>query len=234
MSYLFAFDLETTGISVSSDRPMQIAYSLVRGDEPYQIVKKYVNPDRPCNPIAQKVHGITEELAKSGITLQQLGEELMYIFDRNEIVGALGVNVLKFDIPLLYNSLLSVGIDFRQLIELEIEDPSSWYLADHVFKLPRPRTREDHRRIHERFKPKGTRSNLSHLCEVYNISLEGAHDAGADLDATIKLWQKLRKPEFSPKLAYTMERIGENLVVDVSGAGRLELSIDKIRAEIDH
>jgi len=189
----FAFDLETTGTVVKVDQPMQIAYAVIDDKfENYIINSHYINSKMKCSDEAFKVHGITNEIAKSGISLQNLGKLLLKEFKENNIDKIIAVNGTRFDIPILVHTMNSIGIDMSFLYKIEVEDPAAWHLADLVYKMKRPKSREDYIRIYNKFRVKGIKFNLSHLCKLYNIKLDDAHNAVEDVRAMIELWKILR------------------------------------------
>lgn len=227
----FAFDIESTGKDIYTDAPMQFGWSVYKYEDiEYKVESVYVNPERPCNPEAMEVHHITDEVAANGISLDQLADLIEDIFKKNKIDYIVGINVLNFDIPMLINSLKQKGRDVSFLNEYEIEDPQAWYLAETHFKLPRPKRKVDYQRIAAKFKPKGTKSNLSYLCQINNIPLSNAHDAKEDITATINLWKKMKEPEMEKEAGIRIwaDKESMDLNVFIPGNKPIKISLEKI------
>ncbi len=54
-------DFETTGLNAAVDRVVEVAVAHFSGFDPPQVVfSSLVNPDRPIDPRAQAVHGISD------------------------------------------------------------------------------------------------------------------------------------------------------------------------------
>jgi DNA polymerase III epsilon subunit-like protein len=63
MAFVF-YDLETTGLSPTSDRVIEVGACY--GKETFQVI---INPHKPSHPAAEAVHGITSEMIQaSGIS----------------------------------------------------------------------------------------------------------------------------------------------------------------------
>jgi DNA polymerase III epsilon subunit-like protein len=195
----FAYDLETTGISIAEEHPVQIGYCIVDDEKPLddlKVVEHYVNSDREISDGAFKVHNITREMTKEGLTLEQFGQLIIDVIRDNRCEGVLAFNGLRFDIPLTINCCKTVGLDMSFLRDMTYQDPSSIYLAENIFKVPRPTNREEFIRLHQRRTPKGEKYNREFLCEKYGIQVTDSHQAGDDILVTVQLWNKLRSVAF--------------------------------------
>ena len=103
------FDIESTGINVSSDRIVEISILKAMPDGTEQVKTLRVNPEMPIPLEASLVHGIYDEDIQHEPTFKQVGEELARFLDD---CGLAGYNSNKFDIPLLVEEFLRAGIDF--------------------------------------------------------------------------------------------------------------------------
>ena len=103
------FDLETTGVNVSTDRIVEICYIKVmpNGNELSRNMR--INPGMPIPAEASAVHGITDEDVKDCPTFKEKAAELAKIFTGCDIAG---YNSNGFDVPLLVEEFLRVGVDF--------------------------------------------------------------------------------------------------------------------------
>lgn len=175
---LAAFDIETTGTDIESDRIVTAAVSLVGGGEDRVSFDWLVDPGVEIPAEATAVHGVTTERARSeGVPADQAVEELTAL-----LAGQLADDVpvvafnARFDLTILDREARRHGVE--PLVErvggtdgLLVIDP--YVLDKHV----------------NRFR-KGRRT-LTVLCEAYGIPLTEAHAAGADALAAARLAWKL-------------------------------------------
>lgn len=106
---LVFFDLETTGINIAKDRIVEISVLKVypNGKEEQKTMR--VNPEMPIPAEATAVHGITNEDVKDCPTFRQIAKELARYIEGCDLGG---YNSNRFDIPLLAEEFLRVGLDF--------------------------------------------------------------------------------------------------------------------------
>jgi len=181
-------DLETTGVNISADRIVEIAVVKVLPDETKQVKRKLINPQMPIPAGATQVHGITDEMVKDAPTFKQVANEIKQFLEGCDIGG---YNSNRFDIPLLIEEFLRVGINFS-------EQGRKFVDVQKVFHMMEQRT-------------------LSAAYKFYcNKSLEDAHSAEADATAT---WEVLEaQVQRYPQLGNTVESIvkftGEDDIVD--------------------
>lgn len=103
------FDLEATGINVGSDRIVEIAVLKAMPDDTEQILTKRINPLIPIPLVTSLIHGIYDEDIKDAQTFQQAAKEIAEFIGDADLAG---YNSNKFDIPMLLEEFLRVGIDF--------------------------------------------------------------------------------------------------------------------------
>ena len=106
---LVFFDLETTGIQVTSDRIVEISVLKINPDQTREGKTWRVNPDRPIPAEASAVHGIYDEDIKDAPFFKDLAAEIYRWFDGADVAG---YNCNKFDIPMLAEEFLRAGVDF--------------------------------------------------------------------------------------------------------------------------
>ncbi len=152
------FDIESTGLNVIRDRIIQIA--LVKympgKDEPEEL-EMLINPGIPISEEAMAVHGITPADVANKPTFFQVAQKL---FDFIGDADLAGYNSNRFDIPMLMEEFARAGFD------LEVEK----------------RNTIDVQRIFYKMEPRTLKAALKYYC---NKDLEDAHDALADVKATV-------------------------------------------------
>jgi len=105
---LAVIDLETTGINLSTDRIVEIAIVKIMPDGSRLVKHKYINPEIPIPKQASDIHGITDEMVREAQTFRQAANELRQFLDHSDLAG---YNSNRFDIPLLVEEFLRVGIE---------------------------------------------------------------------------------------------------------------------------
>lgn len=103
------FDLETTGTNVQTDRIVEIAViKLLPNGEKLQ-KHHYINPGIPIPAEATAVHGISNEQVADKPFFKDLAKDYAKFMEGCDLSG---FNILKFDVPLLVEEFLRVGVDF--------------------------------------------------------------------------------------------------------------------------
>lgn len=181
-------DLETTGVNLGIDRIVEIAIVKILPDGSKTVKRKLINPEMPIPKANSDIHGITDDMVKDAPTFAQAAQELKQVLDGCDLGG---YNSNRFDIPLLVEEFLRVGVDFdmkgRKLVDVQ-----------NIFHKMEQRT-------------------LSAAYKFYcNKILEGAHSAEADAAATheVLLAQVERYPELGTTLDTINKVIGEEVIVD--------------------
>ncbi len=103
------FDLETTGVNVGSDRIVEIAILKVIPDGSEQLLTKRINPEIPIPLASSLIHGIYDQDVQKEPTFLQASKEIAGFIGDADLAG---YNSNKFDIPILLEEFLRVGIDF--------------------------------------------------------------------------------------------------------------------------
>jgi DNA polymerase-3 subunit epsilon len=103
------FDLETTGVDVSKDRIVEISILKLSPDGKKEIKTRRVNPEMPIPKQSSEVHGIYDEDVKDEPTFRALAKSLAQFIGNSDLAG---YNSNKFDVPLLAEEFLRVGVDF--------------------------------------------------------------------------------------------------------------------------
>lgn len=185
---LAVIDLETTGVNLGTDRIVEIAIVRIQPDGARQVKRKLINPEIPISAVSRDLHGITNEMVKDAPTFRQVANEIKQFLENCDLAG---YNSNRFDIPLLAEEFLRVGLEFdfnnRRLVDVQ-----------KIFHMMEQRT-------------------LSAAYRFYcNKVLEGAH--GAEVDA-LATWDILQaQMEKYPQLGSSIETIitcvGDECIVD--------------------
>jgi len=104
------FDLETTGLSVTKDRIIQIAYQISYPDGKTIQDNIMINPTIPISKEASDVHGFSDEDIASAPTFLEKSKELFALFNNAYYSG---FNVSGFDLPMLRTEFNRSGQDFK-------------------------------------------------------------------------------------------------------------------------
>lgn len=123
------FDLETTGTDISKDRIVEIAIVRIMPDgtsttfpsAPGRENRMLINPGMPIPIESSLVHGIYDDDVRNAPRFEEVAEKIFkFIYDCD--LG--GFNSNRFDIPLLAEEFLRVGIDFsvegKNLIDVQV------------------------------------------------------------------------------------------------------------------
>ena len=103
------FDLETTGINVSSDRIVEISVLKIYPNGNKESRTWLVNPGIKIPQEAINVHGISNEMVVNEPNFSEIAHEVKLMINNCDLAG---YNSDKFDIPLLAEELLRADIDF--------------------------------------------------------------------------------------------------------------------------
>lgn len=184
------FDLETTGISTTKDRIVQIACVKIDLDGNKEEKKLLINPLIPIPKEATDVHGISDEMVKDAPLFKNISKALYFFFKDCDIAG---YNSDNFDVPLLTEEFARVGINFLDW-EYNLVDVLKHERLLHSNKLAD---------VYKRYTGK---------------DLDGAHDALNDVRATVEiLFHQIEgKPEITPEEIDALCQ-GENKRFDIAG-----------------
>ncbi len=185
---LAVIDLETTGINLSSDRIVEIAIVKILTDGKKIVKRKLINPEIPISEISKEMHGITDEMVKDAPTFRQVANEIKQFLDNCDLAG---YNSNRFDIPLLAEEFLRVGLEFdfsdRRLVDVQ-----------KIFHMMEQRT-------------------LGAAYKFYcNKILDGAHSAEVDASATWEILeaQLSKYPQLGNSVETIITCIGDDCIVD--------------------
>ncbi|MFE7855930.1 3'-5' exonuclease [Streptomyces sp. NPDC057403] len=186
---LAAFDTETTGVEVETDRIVSAAVVVqdAPGGRP-RVTRWLVNPGVPVPEAATAVHGLTDEhLQRNG----RWPAPVMY-----EIAEVLAEQAAMNRPLVVMNAPFDLTLLDRELRRHRASSLDRWLQAS-ALRVLDPRVLDKHL---DRYR-KGRRT-LTDLCAHYEVPLEGAHDAAADALAALDVVRALGR-----RFAARLERL---------------------------
>ena len=179
---------------------MEIAIVKIMQDGKKTVKRKLINPEMPIPQGSTDIHGITNEMIKDAPTFRQVANELKQFLDNCDLAG---YNSNRFDIPMLVEEFLRVGMEFegkgRKLLDVQ-----------KIFHLMEQRT-------------------LSAAYKFYcNKSHDSAHSAEGDAVATLEIFhaQLERYPHLGNTVDSVLTAIGEEVIIDFARRFAMENGIE--------
>ena len=102
------FDLETTGINITNDRIVELCYIKVYPNGNEESKSMRINPEMHIPETSSAIHGIYDEDVCDCPTFKQVAKDLANTIEGCDLAG---FNSNRFDIPVLVEEFLRVGID---------------------------------------------------------------------------------------------------------------------------
>ncbi len=112
------FDLETTGIQISSDRIVEISILKIFPNGNKESKTWLVNPEIEISKEASDIHGITNEQVVTEPLFSELAPKISQMIEGCDLAG---FNSNRFDIPLLAEEMLRANINFDMIDRLAID-----------------------------------------------------------------------------------------------------------------
>ena len=185
------FDLETTGINVSSDRIVEITYLKVEPNGNKTSKTLRINPQMHIPEQASAVHGIYDQDVADCPAFRQVAASIAKDI---EVCDLAGYNSINFDIPLLVEEFLRADVDIdlkrRKFVDVMV-----------IFYKQEPR-------------------NLSAAYKFYcGKDLSNAHSSEADTMATLEILeaQLCRYGDLENTVDFLSEYSSHNKNVDYAG-----------------
>ncbi len=154
---LVFFDLETTGVNISTDRIVEISMVKVMPNGDEETKTRRINPEMNIPAESTAIHGITNEDVKDCPTFKQLANGIKAYIDGCDMAG---YNSDKFDVPLLNEEFNRAGV------EIDMHD-RKYIDVQTIFYKKEPRTL------------------IAAYAKYCGKNLEEAHSANADTQATV-------------------------------------------------
>ena len=103
------FDLETTGVNVSSDKIVEVSILKVSPGGQEETLTLRINPEMPIPAESSMFHGIYDEDVKDLAPFRERAAEIAAFIGDADLAG---YNSNKFDVPMLMEEFLRAGIPF--------------------------------------------------------------------------------------------------------------------------
>lgn len=196
------FDLETTGINITTDRVVEISVLKVFPNGTQESKTWLVNPEIPIPPEVVAIHGISDEKVANEPTFKAIAKDVHNMIKDSDLGG---FNSNRFDIPLLAEEMLRSDIDFDMKNRVAVD-------VQTIFHKMEKRT-------------------LSAAYKFYcDKNLEDAHSAEADTNATYEVLKSQieRYDELENNVKFLSEFSTQRKFADFAGF----ISFDKEGDEI--
>ena len=97
------FDIESTGVNVSTDRIVEISILKVNPDGSKESLTQRINPGIPIPLSTSEIHGIYDVDVLNEPTFKEAGQKIADFFANSDLAG---YNSNRFDIPILIEEFL--------------------------------------------------------------------------------------------------------------------------------
>ncbi len=209
---LLFFDIESTGLNIASDSIIELCFVKILPDNSQKIKTWRVRPwdyerncQRPINPSAQAVHGISDADLAECPTFSQIADEVVEWLSDSDLAG---FNSAKFDLPLLAEEIERVRRWERRELPVNL----------HEMKMV------DVQNIFHAMEPRTLKAAYLFYC---GLELENAHAAEADTLATYEVLKgQLDRYAGDPRIENDVEKLARFSTKQrtVDYAGRLILN----------
>lgn len=162
MTIVAGIDIETTGLEQSQGHRMVefgvVLYELETGRKLGKYVKR-INPQRPIDPKAQAVHGITFDMVANEPLLEEIAPQIVKVLNSAEVHVA--HNGEHFDFPFIRNELNRIGYSLEPKKQVDTLKQARWAT------------------------PMGKSPNLGELCFACDVEYDTAKAHGAEYDIEV-------------------------------------------------
>jgi DNA polymerase-3 subunit epsilon len=192
------FDVEATGLQITTDRIVQIAIIKLTVDGEQEELNELINPEIIITDEIIAIHGISNEKVANAPTFKQLAQKIADFIGDSDLAG---YNSNKYDIPLLAEEFLRADfeIDLSQRNFVDVQN---------IFHKKEQRT-------------------LAAAYQFYcQKSIENAHDALYDTRATLDVFlaQIARYPDLKNDVSYLADFSRAGNFKSLDFAGRLAIN----------
>jgi DNA polymerase-3 subunit epsilon len=164
MTIIVGLDLETTGLDQSAGHRIVEVAATLHELETEKFLGKYVqriNPQRPIDPDAQRVHGITFEMLAHEPTWEAVAPNVHRVLSAAKYMA--GHNIIGFDWPFLSGEFKRIGMAVPELTLVDTMTEARW--ATPLGKFP----------------------NLGELCFATGTPYDPTQAHGAEYDIRVNM-----------------------------------------------
>ncbi|MEQ9426835.1 MAG: exonuclease domain-containing protein [Cyclobacteriaceae bacterium] len=206
---LVFFDLETTGINVSTDHIVELSMVKLSPNGDRATKTQRVNPGVHIPKESSRFHGIYDEDVKDCPTFKQIAKELSKFLEGCDLSG---FAVLKFDVPMLVEEFLRAGVEFEIKNRKIIDSQKIFHMME--------------------------KRNLASAYKFYcNKTLIDAHSAEADTLASLEILEaQVKQYESQPMVDLKNKQLGViqnnmGILHDLTNSNLVDLAGRMVRNE---
>lgn len=159
-------DIETTGLSPSAERIIEIAIFIHDGEKIIHEFTSLINPERRISANITQITGITNQMVSNAPKFWEIAKDIVILTEGKSFVA----HNATFDFNFIRNEFKSLGYDYK-------------------------RNRLCTVKLSRKILPGLKSYSLGKLCDQLNIKIEGRHRAAGDALATVKLFEHLLKTD---------------------------------------
>lgn len=165
-SKFIVFDLETTGLSSTTDAIVEISAIKVIGGSVSDEFSTLVNPGIHIPYSSSSIHGITDDMVTDAPSTEEALSSFIKFIGDYDLVGH---NILRFDMKFIQR-------DVERFFGITLNND----IIDTLY-------------LSRKYLPKLCSHSLGALADHYNVSYEGAHRALTDCRITLEVYRSLLK-----------------------------------------
>ena len=187
------FDTETTGLTPSRDRIIELAGVRFVDGKPTEIFETFINPERPISPEVTAINHITDEMVANAPTIAQVLPAFEEFVGNSPLVA----HNMTFDLKFIYYSGSNLMEQPRKYFD-------TYKVVQKVLKKPQYKYDREYDKWEKDYNSDYNVNDykLGTLAEYYKIPFPDSHRAVADAIVTGKVFLKL----VDDKLTYLTKR----------------------------
>ena len=157
-------DIETTGLSPSNEKVIEIAIFIHDGKKVVEEYITLINPERNIPYNITRLTGITNEMVENAPKFWEIAKDIVLLTEGKPIVA----HNASFDYNFIRNEFKNLGYSFKR---------------DRLCTV----------KLSRKIIPNHKSYSLGKLCQDLSIDIDGRHRAAGDAFATVKLFEHLLK-----------------------------------------
>lgn len=198
---LAIFDIEATGLNITSDRIVEIAIVKIAPNGSQTQFLKRVNPEMSIPNEVSQIHGIYDEDVKNEPTFKEILPELEAFLSDADFAG---YNSNKFDLPMLAEEMLRAGSNFDLSTKKHID-------VQNIFHKMEQRTLIAAYKFYCNKELENAHSALSDATatwEVLDAQVDRYKELNSDVDflAEFSQYGDLERVDFAGRLAFNEKK----------------------------